>query len=85
MASEGFDHDLWVLLFAHRRCESAGRERAGLSAGALIVVDRALILSNLRSLVVRTWERRIGALRCHACLWCRSKVRKIDVQVMRVE
>jgi hypothetical protein len=68
MASEGFDHDLWVLLLAHRRCESAGRGRAGPDAGGVIVVDHALILPNLRSLVVRTWERRIGALRCPACL-----------------
>ena len=85
MASEGFDHDLWVLLLVHHRCENAGRGRAGPDAGAVIVVDRALILPNLRTLVVRTWERRIGALRCHACFWCRSKVRKVDAQVTKVE
>jgi hypothetical protein len=61
MASEGFDHDLWILLLAHRRCESAGRTcrpgrwRCNSCRSRLDSAQPAI-------LVVRTWERRIGAL-----------------------
>jgi hypothetical protein len=72
MVLDVFGHHLWVLLVS-ACCEDVGRGRVGPGDGAVIVVvDRAMIMPDLRSLVMRTWERRVGAALHSVPLSCRT-------------